>query len=488
MITNTAMKDNTIYNCHTHIFTIDHVPNKFGKKLIPVFYHLITMRFIKWYYETFTSRGNRKYKQFIHKVKKIKYGFISFLKWTVVLQLLNILIFFVIKWLFQVFANLIRIDFLFSKAAKETFSRFKAMGRHSLYKKQDKLFDLLAKSYQPGTKFVVLSMDMDYMKAGKPIVPYLEQLEDLKRIKSNHRDTIFPFLFLDPRRIKETKEQKGFKNYESYSQHLLSKSYFNGIKLYPALGYYPFDKEWISSFKFVEENEIPIISHCIEGTVFYRGKKQESWNSHPILKYNKKNKEMLPIPLPQSDNYDFTKNFTHPLNYHCLMNKDLLKEYLGEEVDLKNLKICLAHFGGSDEWNRYLNDSWNNYNKNISHEPIEEYIKKTNTLNHKNPRTIWWNASWLSIIYDLMITYPNFYTDISFILYNDEFFPLLKFMLQDEKVKNKILFGTDYYLVSQKNTESVLFQKLRGYLGEELFHLISNENPRRFLSTKWQRF
>ncbi|ESU28677.1 hypothetical protein FLJC2902T_12680 [Flavobacterium limnosediminis JC2902] len=332
-------------------------------------------------------------------------------------------------------------------------------------------------------------MDMDYMGAGKAVKPYLEQLNELKIMKVNNKDSILPFLFLDPRRLKATKELSGNDNYEIHAKELLSNMKFDGIKLYPALGYYPFDKELMSMYEFAQENQIPIISHCIAGTVYYRGTKQKEWDNHPILKYTRKKDEpQIPIPLPQTSNYRFTTNFTHPLNYHCLLNKDLLKEYIGYELDLSNLKICIAHFGGEEEWAKYMADSWNNYNKNINHECKEDYLKKNNTLTHGNQRTIWWNASWLSIIYDLMVTYENVYADVSFILFNQELFPMLKYLLEDEKVKNKILFGTDYYVVSQKNTEKELYHNLRGYLGKELFDLISHDNPKNFLSTKMKQY
>src|SRR5690606_23918906 len=131
----------------------------------------------------------------------------------------------------------------------------------------------------------------------------------------------FPFLFLDPRRIAATRNEEKHKNYENYAKHLLHSQQCDGIKLYPALGYYPFDKDLIAMYLFAQENEIPIIIHCIEGTVFYRGKKKEEWNHHPILKYNKKGGIYEPIPLPQREGFEYTTNLTHPLNYHCLLNK-----------------------------------------------------------------------------------------------------------------------------------------------------------------------
>ncbi|MFV0572876.1 MAG: hypothetical protein ACK5M1_10670, partial [Xanthomarina gelatinilytica] len=75
----------------------------------------------------------------------------------------------------------------------------------------------------------------------------------------------------------------------------------------------------------------------------------------------------------------------------------------------------------------------------------------------------------------------------SFIIFNQELFPLLKFLLQDEKVSHKILFGTDYYVVSQKNSEKALYQNLRSYLGDDLFFKIAHDNPKAFLSSKIYR-
>jgi|GEM_PF-845571 len=480
-------KDPTIYNCHSHTFTIDHVPNLFGKKLLPLLYQLITMRLVKWCFLNLTKR-NRRFKSFIHFKNRLKYFFLDVLKFTIVGYWIYSLILFSLKWAFKILFNALAIDNFFGAQSKSAYKRYITLGRYATYSKlgQSKVFDLLEKTYDQNTKFVVLPMDMDYMEAGKPISNYIQQLEELLKVTANNKKNLLPFVFVDPRRIAETCDLNGVNCYENYVKRNLSKEVFHGIKLYPALGYFPFDKNLIETYKFAQEYQIPITTHCIEGTVFYRGKKKKEWNIHPILKYKKdKNMDSIPIPLPQKKNYDFTTNFTHPLNYHCLLDKELLSEYLGEETDLSKLKICLAHFGGTNEWNRYSKDNWNNYNNNISHLSKSEYLSRNikNTLNHGSSRTIWWNASWLSIIYDLMIQYEGVYTDISFIIFNQELFPLLKFMLQDDKVNHKILFGTDYYLVAQKNTEKALYQNLRSFIGEDLFRKIANENPKKFLST-----
>jgi len=484
-------KNKTIYNCHTHTFTIDHVPNLFGKKLVPLAYQIITMKLVKWYYLNLTERSSsyRKWKQ---RYNKVKYFIIDALKFTVVGYWVFSMLFFTLKWAFKIVSNVLAISHFFGPQSKAAYRRFVNLGRYASYSKQgqSKVFDLLEKTYDQNTKFVVLPMDMDYMDAGKPTISYMKQLEELLKVTKNNKESLLPFVFLDPRRIAETCDLKGVDCYENYVIRNLSKNVFYGIKMYPALGYFPFDKNLIETYKFAQEHQIPIVTHCIEGTVFYRGKKNKEWNNHPILKYTKdKNQEPVPIPLPQKKNYDFTTNFTHPLNYHCLLNKELLSEYLGEETDLSKLKICLAHFGGTKEWNRYSEDNWNNYNNNISHLSKNDYLNRKikNTLNHGSSRTIWWNASWLSIIYDLIIQYEGVYTDISFIIFNQELFPLLKFLLQDEKVSHKILFGTDYYVVSQKNSEKALYQNLRSYLGDTLFFKIAHDNPKAFLSTTFQK-
>lgn len=482
------LSEKTIYNCHTHTFTIDHVPNLFGKKLVPLAYQIVTMKLVKWYYINLTERSS-KFRLWKQRYNKVKYFIIDVLKFTRIGYWVFSMVFFTLKWAFKIISNALAISHFFGPQSKAAYRRFVNLGRYASYSKQgqSKVFDLLEKTYDQNTKFVVLPMDMDYMEAGKPTIGYMKQLEELLAVTQNNKNNLLPFVFLDPRRIAETCDLKGADCYENYIKRNLSRTVFYGIKMYPALGYYPFDKNLIETYKFAQDHQIPIITHCIEGTVFYRGKKKKEWRHHPILKYTKeKGAQPVPIPLPQKKNYDFTTNFTHPLNYHCLLDKTLLSEYLGEETDLSKLKICLAHFGGTKEWNRYSEDNWNNYNNNISHLSKDTYLNRKikNTLSHGSSRTIWWNASWLSIIYDLMIQYEGVYTDISFIIFNQELFPLLKFLLQDEKVSHKILFGTDYYVVSQKNSEKALYQNLRSYLGDPLFFKIANQNPKAFLSSK----
>ena len=120
--------------------------------------------------------------------------------------------------------------------------------------------------------------------------------------------------------------------------------------------------------------------------------------------------------------------------------------------EFKKLRICLAHFGSEYYWNQFLD--------------------------HPEDKD-----SWFIIIKELLEKYKNLYTDISYTLNNQGFFPLLKVLLSDPKLKDQILFGSDYYMVEFKATERRFGLDLRGYLGEELFKTIAYYNPKQFLGT-----
>ena len=61
--------------------------------------------------------------------------------------------------------------------------------------------------YPVGTAFIVLPMDMEYMRAGKlkKDFRYEQQMEMLARMKRKdiYKNIFYPFVFADPRRIAE---------------------------------------------------------------------------------------------------------------------------------------------------------------------------------------------------------------------------------------------------------------------------------------------
>lgn len=120
------------------------------------------------------------------------------------------------------------------------------------------------------------------------------------------------------------------------------------------------------------------------------------------------------------------------------------------------MRICLAHFGGIGEWQRQINET-------------------------RNPA----DPTWLKKIRELIKCgkYPNLYTDISYTIFNfHENVPLLKILLEDEEILEKVLFGSDFYMVeSEKYSEKRFSIDLRYALGEEKFWKIAYENPMTYL-------
>lgn len=136
--------------------------------------------------------------------------------------------------------------------------------------------------------------------------------------------------------------------------------------------------------------------------------------------------------------------FADPYNYRKVM-----------EV-FPDLRICLGHFGGIGEWRRHINE----------------------------PRNLD-NPTGLSKILELLCSglYPNLYTDISFTIFNfQDNIPMLKILLEDQQILDKVLFGSDFYMSeTEKYSEKRLSIDLRASIGEDKFWQIANINPKKYL-------
>jgi predicted TIM-barrel fold metal-dependent hydrolase len=273
-------------------------------------------------------------------------------------------------------------------------------------------------------------MDMAYMEAGKVPKDLPVQLDELAEIKRQYPDNILPFIAVDPRRPGIADMVKKY----------VEEHDFAGIKLYPPLGYYPFDSRLDDVYEYAQARQLPIISHCAGGVVYYRGRITDDMLDHPLA-------DEWNLASKRKKNKEFCKFFAHPENYRYV-----LKKY-------PDLKICLAHAGGSDEWKAYLDGPWR--------WPPEQ---------HKR--------SWLSIILDMFREFPTLYADISYLAHDKEFHPLLKVRLQDETVRPRVLFGSDFYMVQKETSERAFSVNLRSFLGEADYRQIAEINPATFLATK----
>ncbi len=398
---------------------------------------------------------------------------------------------------------------------KELLERYLLLGRFTLYKNQSKIFSSMKEQYAPGTKFIVLPMDMEYMGAGKlkPEDTYKHQMEELARIKENssNKEAFLPFVFAEPRRIKDEKNHFRYTHskgtvtlQDCFIKEYIEEKKFDGFKIYPALGYYPFDEALLPLWKYAADNGIPIMTHCIKGTIFYRGSKKKEWESHPVFKeiVNLKNEIYEPLLLPQRKNKDFSLNFTHPMNYLVLLKEELLRILVSqctEDIrnlfgytdlntkllyDLSHLKICFAHFGGEDQWYKYLELDRYGYSNELIKEPengIDFLYTASNKFSWKKLQDCWKYVDWYSIICSIMLQHDNVYADISYILHDERIFPLLRQTINHPILGKKVLFGTDFYVVRNHSAEKNLIATTTGNLTVEEFDVIARDNPAVFL-------
>ena len=317
------------------------------------------------------------------------------------------------------FLSIIGWDSLAGKLRKKT-ERFHAAIYYAKFKKPIDAFEDLKGFYPDGTQFALHALDTIYMDKGKVPQSFEKQLDGLLDIKQQYPGLIYPFLALNPRRKLTLADVRGY----------MEKGFY-GIKLYPPHGYKPYDKsykntypEFLEIYKFLKDEQIPIVAHC------------------------------TPTGLVGDDYQDPGTGipYTDPDNY-----KELLDEY-------GDLKICLAHFGGNEEWIKYLN--------------ISEADKKEKT--------------WVEKIIDMIEEndengdplYPNLYVDISYTSFHVSTRAYLNVLLnatEHERLQSRILFGSDYPVVQTDIAERGFSIGIRGEIGEEKFDLIARQNPRVFL-------
>jgi predicted TIM-barrel fold metal-dependent hydrolase len=357
-----------IYNCHAHLFTRKHVPNRFLPAIL------------MWLVE----------KKGVRAIARKVFPFTD----------------------------------------RDMVDRYINFFEVSLKNEQAEVLEKLKGYYPFGsidqTHFVILPMDMEYMLAGKVEESLAQQHLELERLV-NAGEPVIPFMATDPRRP----------NLLAMVQDLHTNHGFKGIKIYPPLGYYPNDARLDPVYQYAEQNNLPVMTHCSRGGVYVKEVTQAMKDEpNPIgrpVDTTKKAKE-------------FSDIYAHPANYDPIATK------------YPKLKICLAHFGGGDEWDKYLDHPW---------------TPGSNPL----------NKSWLSVVIDLILKHDNIYTDISSTLFESEsYIDLLKVLLENQKIRERVLFGSDFYMMERvKEKERNQAIKIRSRLGPALYNQIASVNPTRYL-------
>lgn len=292
---------------------------------------------------------------------------------------------------------------------RDQFDRYANILRTSFGRKQKEIFDQVRGYYPSDTRFVILPMDFEFMGAGVIEKDIYQQHDKLTSLRDAYPEQVIPFVAVDPRRanvlgmLKDLVENKGFK----------------GIKIYPPLGYRPDNIVLYDVYEYAQKNNLPIMAHCSRGGA--RNRDISRWTAH---------------------------FYTDPDNYKRVL------------TDFPELRICLAHFGGDEEWDAYLQNPW---------------LETTDAE----------NKSWVSKIMDMIKSdkYPNLYADISYTIFRfEENVKVLKVLLANKRLRSRVLFGSDFYMVEiEKLQERRLSIYLRAELGEALFWQIAETNPERYL-------
>jgi uncharacterized protein len=324
---------------------------------------------------------------------------------------------------------LIWVARVFDPDRKTALGRYAEIIKTGYKRTQAEVFEIVQGYYPQWTRFVLLPMDMTQMNAGAVEQSIDEQHEQVASLRDSNPDALLPFAAVDPRHtgiVEKTIE-------------LLESKRFHGIKLYPPTGYHPYDTRLHPLYDYADEHEIPVLTHCSRpASVQYRGEPSEKMRRNP-----------------ESDNarlsygrYELLQYFTRPDAY-----LPLLRRY-------PRIRVCLAHFGGAGDWRSYLEHPWSS---------------------QSNPST----ESWLARILDLIRSgdYPNLWTDIAYTLFaDDEYVYLLKVLLADERVRARVLFGSDFYVVDNAELEERRRSvRIRAVLGDRLFQTIASDNPAEYL-------
>lgn len=355
------MADLPIYNCHIHTFTIRHAPRHFLKLVFgPVLGPLAS--------------------------------------WALRWKPLARLILQIAAWL-----NPFQHNDLIERQA-----RFVARGSST---SQQDILEAIQKQYPLDTNFIILPMDMAYMKLGRVEEPLETQHQELLALAAASGGRVIPFFAVDPRRDGIVDQVRQW----------VMPDKFRGVKIYPNLGYPPDAETLLEVYALCEQRKVPVMAHCTPGGVWEYG-------------------------LKEADRI----RLGHPCNYEPILKR------------FPRLRLCLAHFGGSEEWLKHL---------------------KTPREDAEDP--------WVKCIADMIRSgqYPGLYTDISYTIFAPrprelyfDYFDYLKVLLADPHLRERVLFGSDYYMVERESlTEKEVSIVLRSRLGEDLYFQIAHHNPKSYL-------
>lgn len=298
---------------------------------------------------------------------------------------------------------------------------------------KERLVDVAAELLnQSKDDFVCCPLMMDMTQAfGKTSTRDMHhQLDAMREAKNAYPDRLLPFVALDPNNP----------DMELLFQKAFSKEYgFFGVKIYPLLGYLPNHPRLMDVFEQCEALGIPVTTHCGGNATRAVANAFEL----PFRRFDTKGQkvdDMLSISfVSESEKGDF---FSDPARWIPVLER------------FPKLRLNLAHFGGDEAWKRF-------------------------SANEPN--------TWVHRIVSMMEDYEHVYTDVSFLLHLSEkrhtgFLETLEALLDEKRlVRDRTLYGTDFYMVLIHEKLPVVSQNFLLRLNDSKVEKMTRENPRRFL-------
>ncbi len=306
--------------------------------------------------------------------------------------------------------------------------------------------------FQPGERnvniYVPLMMDfivgsnITKVHNSDGVIPYVLQLQEIAHISRTYPWQIFPFFAFHPRR----------KNALTLLRLAVEQNGFVGIKMYPAMGFYP-DFRGDQGRK---NNEIdPIINKNLEGLYSY------------IAEMRTKKDESIVLPINAHAQYHATQGIDlkpgETLDFTNVMNWDsLIREY--------DLKINFAHFGGTDFLKRTSIDkdeekSEDEIAKEFSKNTTDNILALMNRYNSENNKQIFADLSAHSYcLKDGNIT-TKYFSHINY--YLKEGFPLM--------------YGSDLPVIAGETTAKDYINTYEKNIEEEYKENFFSKNALEFL-------
>jgi predicted TIM-barrel fold metal-dependent hydrolase len=318
-------------------------------------------------------------------------------------------------------------------------------------------FDNILKRPKPHIFIVQLMMDMERGISGRPDKPFYEQWKELSDLRGQrqHDKSILPFLAVDPRNPNVYKDflaafSDRAQRINRTGQAFLDTAFpFFGVKIYPSLGYMPSDPVLMDIFKVCAAKKIPVLTHCGGAATRFSGDRikgqyyASDGRGGLTLNYYTLDLKGMPKSEQGPKISDF---FNAPYNW------------LAVAEAYPDLKINLAHFGGSREWD--------DYRAGQAHTHIHETMT-------------------------MVAKFPNVFADISYAYSRQRNLEKIAEMLYSEQFseeqravfKDKFLHGTDYFMTDQEKSLITMVSNLyRRFDGDQpLLDRICVHNPLRYL-------